>query len=81
MRPLAEEFTQAPMRRLLKKFGNLNVSEGAAEEMRYVVGQYSSQLAKIAVTIATEEGLKTVMDRHVRAAKEMLIVKEENKDG
>ena len=81
MSPLAEEFTQAPMRRLLKKFGNLNVSEGAAEEMRYVVGQYSSQLAKIAVTIATEEGRKTVMDRHVRAAKEMLIVKEVNKDG
>jgi histone H3/H4 len=69
------------MRRLLKKFGDLNVSESAAEEMRYVIGEYSSQLAKIAVTIATEEGRKTVMDRHVRTAKEMLIVKEVNKDG
>jgi histone H3/H4 len=66
---LAEEFTLAPMRRLLRKHGDLRVSEGAAEELRAVVGEYGSRVAEAAMANALDEGRKTVLDRDVRAAK------------
>jgi histone H3/H4 len=66
---LAEEFTLAPMRRLLRKHGDLRVSEGAAEELRAVVGEYGSRVAEAAMANAMDEGRKTVLDRDVKAAK------------
>lgn len=66
---MAEEFTLAPMRRLLRKHGDLRVSEGAAEELRAVVGEYGSRVAEAAMANALDEGRKTVLDRDVRAAK------------
>jgi histone H3/H4 len=66
---LTEEFTLAPMRRLLRKHGDLRVSEGAAEELRAVVGEYGSRVAEAAMANALDEGRKTVLDRDVRAAK------------
>jgi histone H3/H4 len=66
---LTEEFTLAPMRRLLRKHGDLRVSEGAAEELRAVVGDYGSRVAETAMANALDEGRKTVLDRDVRAAK------------
>jgi len=67
--PLAEEFTVAPMRRLFKRHGDLRVSEGAAEELRAVVGEYGSKVAEAAIEITIKNGRKTVLDRDVSAAR------------
>ena len=57
------------MRRLLRKHGDLRVSEGAAEELRAVVGEYGSRVAEAAIAHAQGEDRKTVLDRDVRKAK------------
>ncbi len=66
--PTAEEFTLAPMRRLIKKYGDLKISEGAAEEMRRAVGTAASALAEAAVENALAEGRRTVLERDIKAA-------------
>ena len=66
---MSEEFTLAPMRRLLRKYGDLRVSEGAAEELRAVIGEYSERVAEAAIAHAQGEGRKTVLDRDVRQAR------------
>jgi len=65
---LAEELTLASMRRLIKKHGDLRVSEEAGEELRYIVGEYGSKLGQLAVANALSERRKTVLARDVRAA-------------
>lgn len=65
---LAEEFTLSPMRRLIKKFGDLKISEDAAEEMRRAVGAYAQDLAEAAVENARRDNRKTVLERDVRVA-------------
>jgi histone H3/H4 len=65
---LAEEFTVAPIRRLLKKAGDLRISPDAAEEMRRMVGLYGARLAEYAVENASKEGRKTVLERDIKAA-------------
>lgn len=65
---MAEEFTLAPMRRLLKKYGDMKVSEEACEEMRLVIGEYAAKIAKKAISIAKEENRKTLLARDVREA-------------
>jgi len=67
---LSEDFTLAPMRRLLRKHGDLRISEGAAEEMRAAIGEYGSKIAEAAVANAMSEGRKTVLDRDIRSAVE-----------
>ncbi len=69
---MAEEFTLAPMRRLIRKHGDLRISEGAAEELRQAVGDYGSKVAEAAVAQAVGDGRKTVLDRDVRAAVEVV---------
>jgi len=66
---LAEEFTLAPMRRLLKRFGDLRVSVEASEELRRVIGEYGERIARAAAANALREGRKTILARDVRAAK------------
>jgi len=68
--PTAEEFTLAPMRRLIMKHGDLRISEGAAEELRRAMGDYGSRVAKAAVDRVLAEGRRTVLERDVRAAAE-----------
>ncbi len=68
VRDLAEDLTIAPMRRLLKKYGDLKISEDAAEEMRRVVGSFASKLAEIAVDSARRDNRRTVLERDIRAA-------------
>ena len=70
---MAEEFTLAPIRRLFKKRGDLRVSEGAAEELRRALGEYGSSLAEAAITNASGDGRKTVLERDVAAARERLL--------
>ncbi len=65
---MAEEFTLAPMRRLLKRFGDLRVSVEASEELRRVIGRYGERIARAAVAHALREGRRTVLARDVRAA-------------
>ena len=65
---MAEEFTVAPIRRLLKKAGDLRISPDATEEMRRMVGLYGARLAEFAVENASKEGRKTVLERDIKAA-------------
>ncbi|TRO53442.1 histone, partial [Candidatus Bathyarchaeota archaeon] len=37
---MAEEFTIAPVRRLLKKAGDLRINEEAANTLRDLIGEY-----------------------------------------
>ena len=66
---MAGEFTLAPMRRLLRKHGDLRISEGAAEELRSIIGEYGERVAEAAIAHAQGEGRKTVLDRDVRQAR------------
>jgi histone H3/H4 len=70
---MAEEFTLASMRRLLRKHGDLRISDGSAEELRHAVGEYGSKVAEAAVAHALEEGRKTVLNRDIRAVIEATI--------
>ena len=65
---MSEELTIAPIRRLLKKAGDLRISPDAAEEMRRIMGAYGSRLAELAVENASMEGRKTVLERDIKAA-------------
>jgi len=69
---LAEEFTLAPMRRLIKKYGDLRVSEEASEELRRVIGDYGSMIADVAVALVRQEQRKTVLARDIRAAQRQI---------
>jgi len=66
---LAEEFTLAPMRRLIKKQGDIKISEEAAEEMRRAVGEAAQRIAEAAVENARNDNRKTVLERDIRAAR------------
>jgi len=66
---LAEEFTLAPMRRLIKKQGDLRISEEAAEEMRRAVGELATRIAEAAAENARNDNRKTVLERDIRAAR------------
>jgi len=65
---LSEEFTIAPIRRLLKKAGDMRISPDAADEMRRIIGVYGTRLAELAVDNASREGRKTVLERDIKAA-------------
>lgn len=66
---MAEEFTLASMRRLIKKHGDLKVSEEAGEELRRVVGDYGSRIAEAAVAQTLLENRRTVLARDIQAAR------------
>jgi histone H3/H4 len=78
---MAEEFTITPMRRLLKKAGDLRISEEAAEELRLVIGELGSKLALFAVQNTRIEGRKTILERDIRAAMQRLMDQEDWKTG
>jgi histone H3/H4 len=65
---MAEEFTVAPIRRLLKKAGNLRINEEAANKLRELVGSYGQAVAELAVENANKEGRKTVLERDIKMA-------------
>lgn len=66
---MAEEFTLAPMRRLIRKYGDLRISEEASEELRRVIGDYGSRIAEAAVVHAQGENRRTVLARDIKAAR------------
>ncbi len=65
---MAEEFTIAPIRRLLKKAGDLRVSPEAAEAFRNLLGDYGCKVAKMAVESAESQGRKTILERDINFA-------------
>ena len=67
---MAEEFTIAPIRRLLKKAGDLRINEEAANALREIIGEYGMKIAEIAVENAEKDGRKTVLERDIRKAAE-----------
>jgi len=56
------------MRRLIKKFGDLKISEEAAEAMRRAVGDAATRIAETAVENAKRDNRKTVLERDIRVA-------------
>jgi len=66
---MAEELTLAPMRRLIKRFGDLKISEEAAEEMRRAVGEAALRIAEAAAENAKKDNRRTVLERDIRAAR------------
>lgn len=65
---MAEEFTIAPFRRLLKKAGELRINPEATNEFRRIIGKYGQLLAKYATENAVKEHRKTVLERDIKAA-------------
>ena len=69
---MAEEFTIAPIRRLLKKAGDLRINEEAANALRECIGEYGAKIAEKAVKYAQDDGRKTVLERDIwKAAEEV----------
>ena len=65
---MAEEFTIAPIRRLLKKAGDLRINEEAANTLRDLIGEYGMRIAELAVENAEKDNRKTVLERDIKAA-------------
>ena len=65
---MAEEFTIAPIRRLLKKAGNLRINEEAANKLRENIGKYGQAVAELAVENAIQDGRKTILERDIKTA-------------
>jgi histone H3/H4 len=77
---MAQEFTIAPIRRLLKKAGNLRINESAANKLRDYIGEYGELVAERAVELAMKDERKTVLERDIRKAALEIWVPEENED-
>ena len=71
---MAEDFTIAPFRRMLKKAGDLRISEEATEELRIVIGELGTAFAVEAVRIAESENRKTVLERDIKRAVSKVLV-------
>ena len=65
---LSEEFTIAPIRRILKKQGEFKISEEAAEEMRRAVGEAAIRIAEAAAENTRKDNRKTILERDIRYA-------------
>jgi histone H3/H4 len=75
---MAEEFTIAPIRRLLKKAGDLRISEEAANALREHIGEYGLKIAEYAVIEAEQDDRKTVLERDIKKAVEKVWLPESN---
>jgi histone H3/H4 len=73
---MSEEFTIAPIRRLLKKTGNLRVNENAANTLRFFIGEYGLKVAGYAVENALKENRKTILEKDIKKAAEMVWIPE-----
>ena len=73
---MAEEFTIAPIRRLLKKAGDLKVSNEAVYTLREYVGKYGLNIAEQAVKVAKHDGRKMVLESDIRKAAERIWIPE-----
>jgi histone H3/H4 len=76
---MAEEFTIAPMRRLLKKAGGLRINETAANALRMCIGDYGKKVAEYAVKNVIREERKTILERDIWKAAEMIWILESRK--
>ena len=77
---MAEQFTIAPIRRLLKKAGNLRIKESAANKLRDYLGEYGQLVAERAIELAMKDGRKTVLERDIKGAALEIWIPEENED-
>jgi histone H3/H4 len=73
---MAEEFTIAPIRRLLKKAGDLKVSNEAVFALREYVGLYGVNIAEQAVKVAKQDNRKMVLESDIRKAAEKIWIPE-----
>ena len=63
-----QEFSLASMDRLIRRAGNDRVSKDASIELSAVLEKVGEGIAKEAIRKAEEEGVKTIKERHIRAA-------------
>lgn len=75
---MAEEFTIAPIRRLLKKAGDLRISMEATEALRNLIGEFGTRIASLAVQNAVSNGRKTVLEKDINEAMQKLKDSEES---
>ena len=73
---MVEEFTIAPIRRLLKKAGDLRINEYAANALKECIGLYGLKIAEYAVENAENDGRKTVLERDIWKAAEKVWIPE-----
>jgi histone H3/H4 len=77
---LAEEFTIAPIRRIIKRVEDIRISENAAEAMRRAVGEISLKLAEIAVGKAKRDGRNTLLERDIMIAYSLVLHGEDDNE-
>ena len=66
----------APLERILKKAGAKRVSKKGAEEFSRVLEKYILEVAGEAAKLAKNAGRKTILERDVRLAKDLVKRKE-----
>ena len=62
------EFSTRSMSILLKQETDKRVSEGASNQLGDVLEKFSEDVAKDAISLATEDGYQTVKPEHIRTA-------------
>lgn len=62
------EFSLAAMDRILRKAGNEQVSKDASLELSAVLESLGKEIGKEAVRKAEQEGVKTILRRHIKEA-------------
>ncbi len=64
----SSELGLSPMYRILKKAGAQRISDGSADELRRILEELASSMARNAVDMASHAGRKTVMAEDVKLA-------------
>lgn len=62
------ELSTRSMHELVKSRGDKRVSKNSADELGDVLEKFAGEIAEEAITLSSEEGMKTVRGEHIRKA-------------